>query len=116
LDQAAAGEGRILVGNLQAVTPPPVADGAVQAYHQYRIRVPADRDGLAKALRQEYNIGSACPIRARTTSSPPSGLTSTRRRLPRLQPSACPARPPVAEAGRPERIVTAVNALAKAGA
>src|SRR5450756_3231960 len=47
-----------LSANLDGVSPPPVAEGAVHVYHQYTIRVLADRDGLAKALREEYNIGS----------------------------------------------------------
>ena len=41
-----------------ASTTPPVADGAVHVYHQYTVRVPEDRDGLAAALREEYGIGS----------------------------------------------------------
>ena len=47
-----------LSANLEGVTPPPVADGAVHVYHQYTIRVPEDRDGLAKALKEEYQVGS----------------------------------------------------------
>ncbi len=47
-----------LTANLEGVTPPAVADGAVHVYHQYTIRVAEDRDGLAKALKDEYNVGS----------------------------------------------------------
>ena len=32
--------------------------GAVHVYHQYTIRVAEDRDGFAKALREEYGVGS----------------------------------------------------------
>ena len=35
-----------------------MAEGAVHVYHQYTVRVPEDRDGLAKALREEYEVGS----------------------------------------------------------
>ena len=44
--------------HLEGVTVPVVADGAVHVYHQYTVRVPSDRDGLAAALREEYNIGT----------------------------------------------------------
>ena len=47
-----------LTAHLEGVTPPPVAPGAVHVYHQYTIRVPHDRDGLAKALKDEYAVGS----------------------------------------------------------
>src|SRR6476469_10884815 len=47
-----------LTANLDGVTTPPVADGAVHVYHQYTVRFPQDRDGLAAALREEHNIGS----------------------------------------------------------
>lgn len=91
-----------LSANLQGVTPPPVADGAVHVYHQYRIRVPADRDGLAKALRQEYNIGSGMfyPI-------PNHELAPFRVDIDLLQTANAAAEclsllgPPVAEPGRP---------------
>ena len=47
-----------LSANLEGVTPPPIADGAVHVFHQYTVRVPEDRDGLAKALKEEYQVGS----------------------------------------------------------
>ena len=117
MDQAAAGEGRILVGNLQAVTPPPVADGAVQAYHQYRIRVPADRDGLSKALKAEYNIGSGMFYPTPNHRLAPFQVDVD---LPETERAAreclsLPVHPSLSQ-GDLERIVTAVNALAKAGA
>lgn len=37
---------------------PPVAPGASHVYHQYTIRVSADRDQLATTLREKYGVGS----------------------------------------------------------
>ena len=47
-----------LSANLEGVTPPPVADGAVHVYHQYTVRVPQRPRRFRKALREEYNVGS----------------------------------------------------------
>ncbi|OIQ93349.1 UDP-4-amino-4-deoxy-L-arabinose--oxoglutarate aminotransferase [mine drainage metagenome] len=106
-----------LTSNLEGVTPPPVAPGAVHVYHQYTIRVPQDRDGMAKALREEYNIGSGMfyPI--------PNHLLAPFRidlDLPETARAAAeclslPVHPSLTQVDL-ERIVTAVNTLAKAGA
>ncbi|MEP7054738.1 MAG: DegT/DnrJ/EryC1/StrS family aminotransferase, partial [Actinomycetota bacterium] len=42
-----------LSAHLRGVVTPPVAEGAVHVYHQYTVRVPDDRDGMAKALKSE---------------------------------------------------------------
>lgn len=47
-----------LDAHLQGVVVPPVAEGAVHVYHQYTIRVPEDRDGFVKALKEEHNVGA----------------------------------------------------------
>ena len=47
-----------LDANLRGVVVPPVAAGAVHVYHQYTIRVPEDRDGFVKALKDEHQVGS----------------------------------------------------------
>ena len=106
-----------LSANLEGVTVPPVAGGAVHVFHQYTIRVPADRDGLAKALRQEYDIGSGLfyPV--------PNHLLAPFRvdvDLPETAAAAAqclslPVHPSLSQDDL-ERIVTAVNALARAGA
>ena len=46
-----------LTANLEGVGTPVVAEGAEHVYHQYTIRISEDRDGFAKALREEYNVG-----------------------------------------------------------
>jgi dTDP-4-amino-4,6-dideoxygalactose transaminase len=106
-----------LDSNLEGVVVPPVADGAVHVYHQYTIRVPEDRDGFVQALREEHKVGCGVyyPI-------PNHRLPSYRRdvELPETERAAqqavsLPVHPSLSQ-GDLERIVTAVNTLAKAGA
>jgi dTDP-4-amino-4,6-dideoxygalactose transaminase len=105
-----------LSANLAGVTPPPVADGAVHVYHQYTIRVPQDRDGLAKALREEYQVGSGMfypiPNHRLAPFNVPADLPETERAA--AECLSLPVHPSLTEADL-ERIVTAVNALAAAG-
>src|SRR4029453_10114731 len=42
---------------IEGVITPKVAKGYEHVYHQYTIRITDDRDGFAKALREEYNVG-----------------------------------------------------------
>jgi perosamine synthetase len=106
-----------LSANLEGVTPPPVADGAVHVYHQYTIRVPEDRDGLAKALKAEYDIGSGMfypiPNHRLATFQVDVDLPETERAAKECL--SLPVHPSLSQ-GDLERIVTAVNILAKAGA
>jgi len=103
--------------HLDAVTTPPVADGAVHVYHQYTIRVPDDRDGMAKALREEYDIGSGMfypiPNHRLAPFNVDVELPETTRAAKECL--SLPVHPSVSVKDL-ERIVTAVNALAKAGA
>jgi dTDP-4-amino-4,6-dideoxygalactose transaminase len=105
-----------LSANLEGVTTPPVADGAVHVYHQYTIRIPEDRDGFAVALREEYNIGSGMfypvPNHRLTPFMVEVDLPETERAA-----SECLSLPvhPSLSQNDLERIVTAVNTLAKAG-
>lgn len=103
--------------NLDGVGVPAVADGAVHVYHQYTITVSDDRDGFVAALKDEYQIGSGVyyPI-------PNHRLPSFAREedLPNTEQAArtvlsLPVHPSLDDEDR-ERIVTAVNTLAKAGA
>ena len=106
-----------LTAHLEGVTTPPVADGAVHVYHQYTIRVPEDRDGMASALREEHGIGSGMfyPIPNHRLKPFATGDD-----LPATEQAAqeCLSLPvhPSLTRGDLERIVTAVNLLAKAGA
>jgi dTDP-4-amino-4,6-dideoxygalactose transaminase len=103
--------------NLQGVTPPPVSDGAVHVYHQYTIRVADDRDGFAKALREEYEIGSGMFYPIPNHRLRPFNVDIE---LPETERAAteCLSLPvhPSLSADDLERIVTAVNTLAAAGA
>jgi dTDP-4-amino-4,6-dideoxygalactose transaminase len=102
--------------NLQGVGVPAVAEGAEHVYHQYTITVPADRDGFVAALKEEHQIGSGVyyPI-------PNHRLPSFQRDedLPNTEKAAksvlsLPVHPSLDDEDR-DRIVHAVNTLAKAG-
>lgn len=103
--------------HLQGVTPPPLADGAVHVYHQYTVRVPEDRDGMAKALREEYQVGSGMfypvPNHRLRPFQADVDLPQTERAA--RECLSLPVHPSLSQ-GDVERIVEAVNALAKAGA
>jgi dTDP-4-amino-4,6-dideoxygalactose transaminase len=106
-----------LSANLEGVTVPPVAPGAVHVYHQYTVRVAQDRDGLAAALREEYNIGSGMfypvPNHRLAPFQADVDLPETERAA--RECLSLPVHPSLSQ-GDLERIVEAVNALAKAGA
>jgi len=103
--------------NLTGVGVPAVADGAVHVYNQYTITVPEDRDGFVAALLAEHRIGAGVyyPV-------PCHRLPSFRRTedLPNTERAAStvvslPVHPSVDDEDR-DRIVHAVNTLAKSGA
>ena len=109
-----------LNANLRGVTIPHVAEGATHVYHQYTIRVEEDRDGFAAALRNEYGIGSGVyyptpchqlPSLARF--APGGDLPATRDAA--TQVLSLPVYPSLSRADL-DRIVEAVNTLARAGA
>jgi dTDP-4-amino-4,6-dideoxygalactose transaminase len=105
--------------NLSGVVVPPVAPGATHVYHQYTIRVSGDRDAFASALREEYGIASGVyyPV-------PNHRLDSLKKfavgvDLPVTEEAAStvisiPVHPSLSQ-GDLDRIVEAVNALARAG-
>ncbi len=105
-----------LTENLVNVITPTIANGATHVFHQYTIRVPDDRDGLAAALRSEYNVGSGMfypiPNHRLAPFKSPAYLAETERAA-----SEClslPVHPSLSQDDL-ERIVAAVNTLAKAG-
>jgi len=106
-----------LSANLQGVTTPPVADGAVHVYHQYTIRVPQDRDGLSAALREQYNIGSGMfyPVPNHRLAPFQAAVDLPQTERAAQECLSLPVHPSLSQ-GDLERIVEAVNALAKAGA
>jgi len=102
--------------NLEGVTTPLVGAGITHVYHQYTIRVTDDRDGFAAALREEFNIGSGVYYPIPNHRLPSFNLDCD---LPETERAAkevlsLPVHPSLSSDDL-ERIVTAVNALAKAG-
>lgn len=106
-----------LTANLEGVVAPAVAEGAVHVYHQYTIRVPEDRDGLATALREEHGIGSGMfypvPNHRLKPFATDDDLAVTEQAA--RECLSLPVHPSLSRADL-ERIVTAVNLLSKAGA
>lgn len=103
--------------NLEGVVIPPVRAGVGHVYHQYTIRVGQDRDGFATALKEERGIGTGIYYPIPTHRLPSFDQTLD---LPQTEQAAAtvlslPVHPAL-EDGDLERIVLAVNAVAKAGA
>lgn len=107
----------VLDSGLEGVVVPPVAEQATHVYHQYTIRVADDRDGFVAALRSEHGVGCGVyyPI-------PNHRLPSFRRELdlPVTEKAAAevislPVHPSLS-ADDLDRIILAVNSIAKAGA
>ncbi|MGB3414210.1 MAG: DegT/DnrJ/EryC1/StrS family aminotransferase [Microbacteriaceae bacterium] len=111
------GNAAFLDQNLEGVITPKVADTVKHVYHQYTIRVEGDRDGLAKALREEFNIGSGVyypiPNHRLPSFQRPEDLPNTE--IASQQVLSLPVHPSLSQADL-DRIVTAVNTLVKAGA
>ena len=108
-----------LDANLSGVVVPTVAAGAVHVYHQYTVRVTDDRDGFAKALRDEHQIGSGVyyPIpnhRLPSLSPYAPGLDLPETERAAREVVSLPVHPSLSQSDL-ERIVTAVNTVAKAG-
>ncbi|MFS0852505.1 DegT/DnrJ/EryC1/StrS family aminotransferase [Microbacterium sp. 179-I 3D4 NHS] len=108
-----------LDANLTGVIVPPVADGARHVYHQYTIRVEEDRDGFARALKEEYSIGSGVyyPIpnhRLPSLQQYAPGLDLPETERAAREAVSLPVHPSLS-AEDLDRIVAAVNALAGAG-
>jgi dTDP-4-amino-4,6-dideoxygalactose transaminase len=106
-----------LDAHLENVVVPPVRGGATHVYHQYTIRVEGDRDGMVTALREEYGVGSGVYYPIPNHRLPSFGLDLD---LPETERAArevisLPVHPSLSSDDL-ERVVEAVNAVAKAGA
>ncbi len=109
-----------LDARLENVVIPTVATGAVHVYHQYTIRVPHDRDGFAKALREEHGIGSGVYYPIPNHRLPSLAKFAPGLDLPETERAArevvsLPVHPSLSPKDL-SRIVKAVNKVAKAGA
>lgn len=105
--------------NLAGVVVPAVDAGAAHVYHQYTIRVSDDRDGFVAALRDEHAIGSGVYYPIPNHRLPSLARFAPGLDLPETERAArevvsLPVHPSLSR-GDLERIVTAVNALARAG-
>lgn len=102
--------------NLEGVATPTVAARAKHVYHQYTIRVPEDREGMVRALREEFGIGSGVYYPVPNHQLPSFSRVEA---LPNTEQAArevlsLPVHPSLSTEDL-ERIVNAVNTLAKAG-
>lgn len=106
-----------LDAHLEGVTTPPVADGAEHVYHQYTIRVPEDRDRFAAALREEYAVGCGMfyPIPNHRLAPFQAAVELPETERAARECLSLPVHPSLSQDDL-ERIVAAVNELAKAGA
>ena len=107
---------RFYDANLRGVVVPPVAEGAEPVYHQYTVRVPEDRDGVATALLAEHGVGTGVYYPTPVHRLPSFGRDV---RLPHTELAAAqvlslPVHPGLSDADR-ERIVAGVEALTRAG-
>lgn len=105
-----------LDANLAGVVTPVVSPGYEHVYHQYTIRVPEGRDEFAKALKDEYNVGCGVYYPIPNHRLAPFQTADD---LPVTEEAArsvlsLPVHPSLSHNDL-ERIVEAVNALAKAG-
>jgi perosamine synthetase len=107
---------RFLDEHLEGVVVPPVAPGAVHVYHQYTIRVGKDRDGVAKALREEYGVGTGVyypvPNHRLRSFNQQVDLPETERAAAEVL--SLPVHPSLSQPDL-EVIVHAVNTVVKAG-
>ncbi len=103
--------------HLEGVLTPTTAPDAVHVYHQYTVRVPDDRDGVARALREEHGIATGLfyPVPSHRLPSfhSDSDLPVTERAAQECL--SIPVHPSLSAADL-ERIANAVNAVARAGA
>ena len=110
---------KFLTENLEGVITPKVAPGATHVYHQYTIRVEGDRDEFARRLREDYKVGCGVyyPIpnhRLESLSPYAPGLELPNTELAAASVISLPVHPSLSQDDL-DRIVEAVNAIAKAG-
>jgi dTDP-4-amino-4,6-dideoxygalactose transaminase len=107
---------KIFDANLRGVVLPPVADGAIHVYHQYTIRIPDDRDGFARALADEYGIGTGVyyPVPSHRLRSFNRVLDLPETERAAREVLSLPVHPALT-ADDLAAIITAVNAVAAAG-
>lgn len=109
-----------LSSNLEGVVTPVVADGAEHVYHQYTVKIQGqDRDKFMAALRDEHHIGSGVYYPIPNHRLPSLKEFAPNLDLPNTEVAAAevlslPVHPTLTRDDL-ERVVEAVNAVAKAG-
>ena len=105
-----------LSANLEGVITPPTLPGAVHVFHQYTVRVEDDRDGMAVALKEQYQVGSGMfypvPNHRLKPFQSPVDLPETERAA--RECLSLPVHPSLTREHL-ERVVEAVNSVVKAG-
>jgi perosamine synthetase len=108
---------RLYNENLEGVSTPAVSAGFSHVYHQYTVRIPEDRDGFATALVKEHKVGTGIYY-----PTPTHRLQSFNQTLdlPHTEEASAtvlslPVHPGLSDSDI-DRVVRAVNAVAKAGA
>lgn len=106
--------------HLAGVDVPLEREGAAHVYHQYTIRVSENRDAFATALRDEHQVGSGIYYPIPNHRLPSLASFAPNVDLPETERAArevlsLPVHPSLSQ-GDLQRIVTAVNAVAIAGA
>ena len=106
--------------HLEGVIVPAVAATATHVYHQYTVRVPEGRDEMVRRLREDFNVGSGVyyPIpnhRLESLAAFAPGLDLPVTEQAAREVLSLPVHPSLS-ADDLERIVSAVNAIAGAGA
>jgi perosamine synthetase len=109
-----------LSAHIQGVPAPHVAADAVHVFHQYTIRVPHDRDGFSRALKEEFGIGNGVYYPVPNHQLPSLKKYAQASNLPETVRAAkevlsLPVHPSL-KRRHLDRIVDAVNSLSKAGA
>ncbi|MDR2348298.1 MAG: DegT/DnrJ/EryC1/StrS family aminotransferase [Bifidobacteriaceae bacterium] len=109
-----------LSANLEGVEVPATRPGATHVYHQYTIRVADDRDGMVRALREEHQVGCGVYYPIPNHELPSLAKFAPGLELPQTARAAAevislPVHPALSQADL-DRIVGAVNAVARAGA
>jgi perosamine synthetase len=109
-----------LSAHIQGVPTPHVAADTVHVFHQYTIRVPHDRDGFSRALKEEFGIGNGVYYPVPNHQLPSLKRYAKASDLPETVRAAkevlsLPVHPSV-KRRHLDRIVNAVNRLSQAGA
>jgi dTDP-4-amino-4,6-dideoxygalactose transaminase len=108
------------LSGIDGITTPVTVPNAVHVFHQYTIRVADDRDSVAKALRDEYGVGSGVYYPVPNHRLPSLAPFAPGLELPETEKAArevmsLPVHPSLSRRDL-DRIVAAVHAVAKAGA